>query len=194
MNSGIFHPPNHPLPTRGFSLVEVVLAMALVTFSLLALVGMMPVAQGIVKESGLRGQWDRLHGTFRQSVRVGGFASAAAAVDQDRALYLYRYVSGTGTRADGTPTPDPQGEWLLPAVAARWQDDPLLATDLQALSGTLFKIKLVRFPSATGSADPPAALPTNEAFPVWAMIEYVPSGAVGQSGRFLAKQAIVLQP
>lgn len=194
MNSGLFHAPNHPPPARGFTLIEVVLAMAVVTFSLVALIGMVPAAQGIMQESGLRGQWDRLQGTFRQSVKGSGFASAAAAVDKDRALYLYRYVGGTGTRPDGTLMPDPRGEVLLPGAAARWQDDPLLAADLQALSGPLFKIKLVRFPAAPGSAEPPAALPTDAAFPVWAVIEHVPSGVAGQPGRFLAKRATVLQP
>lgn len=183
----------HSHGSRGFTLIEVTLAVGIIAIALVSLVGMIPASHGIMQESGARAQWHRLQGTLRERLNGSGYAVASASLDNGRALYLYRYLGNRAVRADGSWIPEPQGNLLLPTSAARWEDDPLLAADLRALSGPLFRVKLERFPASQASPVPIAAAPAT-AISVWAVAEQVPSAIIGGRGKLMARKAVFLQP
>jgi prepilin-type N-terminal cleavage/methylation domain-containing protein len=186
-------PRNGSRREHGFTLVEVVLALGIVSFSLAALIGMIPVAHGVLRDSGLRGECDRFHGILRQQLSGAGYIASAAALDQNRYLYFYRYTGNTRARSDTSFEPNPNDSLLLPCLGARWQDDPLLTADLAAISGPLFRLKLTRLPATPAALTPQAAL-TPPAIPAWAVLECVPSGTIGGAAQFVAKQAVTLRP
>lgn len=51
MNIGPTHPLTRSRPSRGFSLVEVVLAISVVSFGLVAVLGLLPVGLGVQKQA-----------------------------------------------------------------------------------------------------------------------------------------------
>ena len=179
---------------RGFTLIEVCVALAIFTIALVSLLGMIPFTQGLMQEGGARAQWDRLQGQLRDKVCGSGYTTAAAALDNGRVLYVYRSLSSSTVRADGSCVPDSRGNVLLPEAVARWENDPLLADDVKALSGPLFRVKLERFPAGTVAGSAVTPLPSANAIPVWAVAEQTPTALPGATGKFVARKVIILQP
>lgn len=64
--------PIHPTFQRGFSLVEVTLALGIVAFGLIAIIGLLPRGLGLVRESAAEATAINVLGTVALDLKAGG--------------------------------------------------------------------------------------------------------------------------
>lgn len=141
-------------PRRGFSLVEVVLAIGVVSFALVVVIG---IFGGMMKSSDdntQRREMAEAVDALRGELREANFESAYKSVREEDTLYYLTYRAGTDrTATDGDPDPDSEevvGQWFS---SSELTDIPAYEA---ARSGRWLRARLAVSPSNPGGTSLPA--------------------------------------
>jgi|GEM_PF-1299432 len=123
-------------PRRGFSLMEVVIALAVAGFALSAIIGLMSVALASSRSSGEETVLAAMSSAIVGDLRSGAFTHAQERISE--APVVYFTVEGSPVAPLGTPITDPQA----------------------ALEGALYRcaLTLVPEPSTQPATDPGACI------------------------------------
>lgn len=134
--------------TRGFSLVEVVLAIGIVSFALLAVMGIFGGLMKSSDENTQRREIAEAVDSLRRELRQSDFETAYQWVREGKTLYYLAYHAGDSN------IPDPNS----PHVAGKWFESPPvtnLALMEAARSGRWVRAQLKVSPSNPGGTNLP---------------------------------------
>lgn len=137
----------------GFSLIEVVIALGILSISILVLVGLLAPSLRNVGDILQDDENRRIIGALNTRLENEGLATVYQWVKTGKTLSAYSYaadpleISGAGTLAAPKPLPTAQAQGIVGrdyiiATGIRTKDDPLLEQDLSALTGQVFLVQL----------------------------------------------------
>jgi hypothetical protein len=139
--------------TAAFSLVEVVIALGILSTSILVLVGLLAPSMRSIGDILQDDENRRIVGALNTRLQNEGLATVYAWVKTGKDLSAYSYAAdpvefaGSGTASAPKPLPSAQGSGIVGrdyiiATGVRTQDDSLLSEDLKALAGQVFLVRL----------------------------------------------------
>lgn len=157
---------------RAFSLVEVVVAIGVVSFCVLILIAILGRSSANVGELVDDDEMHRIITTLDTFLQNAGLTTVYGWVQSNQNLRVYSYAAdplqnvGTGITAAPKPLPNAVatgtvGQTYIIATGVRAENDPLLAADLLAMTGRQYQVILSVSPFNLSPYTSTASLPAS---------------------------------